>query len=68
MRPRKLAAEVEIGSLRHEINAQTYGAGFSHYDFADRLRCRDWHLPAYALPADLQQMVIQQMVIQQILA
>jgi len=37
--------------------------GFSLYDFADRLRCRGWQVPAYALPADQQQQVIQRILV-----
>jgi glutamate decarboxylase len=38
-------------------------AGFSLYDFADRLRTRGWQVPAYSLPANRQDLVIQRILV-----
>jgi glutamate decarboxylase len=38
-------------------------AGFSLYDFADRLRTRGWQVPAYSLPPNQQKMVVQRVLI-----
>ena len=37
--------------------------GYSLYDFADRLRARGWQVPAYALPADCQDVSIQRILV-----
>lgn len=37
--------------------------GFSLYDFADRLRTRGWQVPAYALPANCQDLPIQRILV-----
>lgn len=37
--------------------------GFSLYDLADRLRTRGWQVPAYALPADRQDLSIQRILV-----
>ncbi|MCP5228134.1 glutamate decarboxylase [Accumulibacter sp.] len=37
--------------------------GFSLYDLADRLRSRGWQVPAYALPANRQDLVIQRILV-----
>ena len=37
--------------------------GFSLYDLADRLRSRGWQVPAYALPANCQNLVIQRILV-----
>jgi len=39
------------------------GAGFTLYDFADRLRTRGWQVPAYALPPDRTDLVIQRILV-----
>ncbi|OUS15680.1 glutamate decarboxylase [Gammaproteobacteria bacterium 50_400_T64] len=36
---------------------------FSLFDFADRLRARGWQVPAYALPADIEDQVIQRVLV-----
>ncbi|MGR3660947.1 MAG: glutamate decarboxylase [Paracoccaceae bacterium] len=38
-------------------------AGFTLFDFADRLRSRGWQVPAYALPANRQDLVIQRILV-----
>jgi glutamate decarboxylase len=37
--------------------------GFSLYDFADRLRSRGWQVPAYSLPANVQDLSIQRILV-----
>ncbi|MFG0266634.1 MAG: glutamate decarboxylase, partial [Rhodopirellula sp. JB055] len=37
--------------------------GFTLYDFADRLRTRGWQVPAYALPANREDLVIQRILV-----
>jgi glutamate decarboxylase len=37
--------------------------GFSLYDLADRLRARGWQVPAYALPANRQDLSIQRILV-----
>jgi glutamate decarboxylase len=37
--------------------------GFSLYDLADRLRSRGWQVPAYSLPANVQDLVIQRILV-----
>jgi len=37
--------------------------GFSLYDLADRLRCRGWQVPAYSLPANVQDLSIQRILV-----
>ncbi len=37
--------------------------GFSLFDFADRLRSRGWQVPAYALPANCQDLPIQRILV-----
>ncbi|MGB0135520.1 glutamate decarboxylase [Dokdonella sp.] len=37
--------------------------GYSLYDVADRLRMRGWQVPAYSLPANLQQQVVQRILV-----
>lgn len=37
--------------------------GFSLFDFADRLRVRGWQVPAYALPANIEDRVIQRILV-----
>jgi glutamate decarboxylase len=37
--------------------------GFSLYDLADRLRSRGWQVPAYALPANVQDLSIQRILV-----
>lgn len=37
--------------------------GFSLYDLADRLRSRDWQVPAYCLPANAQDLSIQRILV-----
>ncbi|MCE9669753.1 glutamate decarboxylase [Myxococcus stipitatus] len=37
--------------------------GFTLYDLADRLRERGWLVPAYPMPADLQDMVVQRVLV-----
>jgi glutamate decarboxylase len=37
--------------------------GFSLYDLADRLRSRGWQVPAYALPANRQDLSIQRILV-----
>ncbi|WP_417749241.1 glutamate decarboxylase [Rosistilla oblonga] len=37
--------------------------GFSLYDLADRLRSRGWQVPAYALPANRQDLAIQRILV-----
>ena len=37
--------------------------GFSLYDFADRLRVRGWQVPAYALPANIEDQVVQRILV-----
>ena len=37
--------------------------GFSLYDLADRLRTRGWQVPAYALPANRQDLSIQRVLV-----
>jgi glutamate decarboxylase len=39
------------------------GAGFTLYDFADRLRERGWLVPAYSMPAKREDMVIQRILL-----
>jgi len=36
---------------------------FSLFDFADRLRARGWQVPAYALPANIEDQVIQRILV-----
>lgn len=38
-------------------------AGFTLYDYADRLRTRGWQVPAYAMPADRTDLVIQRILV-----
>ncbi|TWT61752.1 glutamate decarboxylase [Rubinisphaera italica] len=40
-------------------------AGFSLYDMADRLRSRGWQVPAYSLPANMQELSIQRILVRQ---
>lgn len=37
--------------------------GFSLFDFADRLRARGWQVPAYSLPANIEDRVIQRILV-----
>ena len=37
--------------------------GFSLFDFADRLRARGWQVPAYALPANCEELSIQRILV-----
>jgi glutamate decarboxylase len=37
--------------------------GFSLFDFADRLRVRGWQVPAYALPANCEDLPIQRILV-----
>jgi glutamate decarboxylase len=37
--------------------------GFNLYDFADRLRSRGWQVPAYSLPANVQDLSIQRILV-----
>lgn len=37
--------------------------GFSLFDFADRLRSRGWQVPAYALPANCQDLPVQRILV-----
>jgi len=37
--------------------------GFSLYDLADRLRARGWQVPAYTLPANMQEQAIQRIIV-----
>lgn len=37
--------------------------GFNLYDFADRLRNRGWQVPAYAMPANREDLVIQRILV-----
>lgn len=37
--------------------------GFSLFDFADRLRCRGWQVPAYSLPANCENLAIQRILV-----
>ena len=37
--------------------------GFSLYDLADRLRSRGWQVPAYSLPANVQDLSIQRILV-----
>lgn len=37
--------------------------GFNLYDLADRLRCRGWQVPAYSLPANIQNLTIQRVLV-----
>ena len=37
--------------------------GFSLFDFADRLRCRGWQVPAYSLPANCEDLTIQRILV-----
>jgi glutamate decarboxylase len=39
--------------------------GYNLYDLADRLRSRGWQVPAYALPANTQDLVIQRILVRQ---
>jgi glutamate decarboxylase len=39
--------------------------GYNLYDLADRLRSRGWQVPAYALPANTQDVVIQRILVRQ---
>jgi glutamate decarboxylase len=39
--------------------------GYNLYDLADRLRSRGWQVPAYALPANAQDVVIQRILVRQ---
>ena len=39
--------------------------GFSLYDLADRMRARGWQVPAYALPANCEDVVIQRVLVRQ---
>lgn len=38
-------------------------AGFSLFDFADRLRIRGWQVPAYSLPANCEDLAIQRILV-----
>jgi glutamate decarboxylase len=40
-----------------------YNAPFSLYDLADRLRSRGWQVPAYSLPANIEDVVIQRVIV-----
>jgi len=42
---------------------QGVNPGFTLYDLADRLRSRGWQVPAYSLPANLQDLVIQRILV-----
>ena len=37
--------------------------GFSLYDFSDRLRVRGWQVPAYSLPANIEDRVVQRILV-----
>ena len=39
--------------------------GFNLYDLADKLRVRGWQVPAYSLPANVQDIVIQRVLVRQ---
>ncbi len=73
-----LAAEVEkLGPFEIIYNGSESGgipalcwkmkdgidAGFSLFDFADRLRSRGWQVPAYSLPANCQDQAIQRILV-----
>jgi len=45
-------------SLKDGVNP-----GFTLYDLADRLRSRGWQVPAYAMPANRQDLVIQRILV-----
>jgi glutamate decarboxylase len=45
-------------SLRRQENR-----GWSLYDLSDRLRMRGWQVPAYPMPADLQDLTVQRIVV-----
>jgi len=45
-------------SLKNDVHS-----GFALYDLADRLRSRGWQVPAYALPANRQDLVIQRILV-----
>lgn len=38
-------------------------SGFTLFDFADRLQCRGWQVPAYTLPANCESTVVQRIVV-----
>ena len=39
------------------------GPGFTLFDFADRLRTRGWLVPAYTLPANVEDLAIQRILV-----
>jgi glutamate decarboxylase len=43
--------------------AEGAGLGFNLFDLADRLRTRGWLVPAYTLPAELQQQTVQRVLV-----
>ena len=47
----------------HFKNPQT--AGFSLYDLSDRLRMRGWQVPAFSLPANVQDIVVMRVMVRQ---
>lgn len=47
----------------HFKNPQT--AGFSLYDLSDRLRMRGWQVPAFSLPANVQETVVMRVMVRQ---
>ncbi len=57
------------GDPRHGIPALAWKLkegvdhGFTLYDLADRLRTRGWLVPAYAMPANRQDMVVQRILV-----
>jgi len=45
------------------LGAEGSAAGFTLYEFADRLRERGWLVPAYSMPPDREDLVIQRILI-----
>ena len=56
------AAEVPIVCWRLKKDAKT---AWTLYDLADRLRMRGWLVPAYPLPANLEDVDVQRLVVRQ---
>jgi glutamate decarboxylase len=52
-----------IPALAWKLKDGFHTGGYSLYDLADRLRSRGWQVPAYSLPANLQDVVIQRVLV-----
>lgn len=52
-----------IPAVVWRLDETAESAGFSLYDFADRLRSRGWQVPAYSMPAHREDLVVQRVLV-----